>query len=216
LVHREQGSPSPGLRVDARRNQQRILRAAARLLAIDPGTSIQLIADEAQVARPTVYRRYPTKEALVDAILSDAMDQFDATLAQVATHSSTAAEAVEQLIRSLARIGSDYPILFTAPSAHPSSGDEGNAARQGMAALVARVDDQIARGHRDHTIRTDIAPPVLRHALFGALAMTLQLRQQEPMAATLTPEEVGDQVASLLMNGLRPHREAQRSGDAEG
>lgn len=203
-----QGNPSPELRIDARRNQQRILRAAARLLAADPATSVQQIADEAEVARPTVYRRYPTREALMDAILAEAIAEFDATMAHVAGHSSTAAEAIEQLIRSLAQISTDYPILLSgAVAAHqPSTDDAGSTSRRRMADLVDQFDAQIARGQHDHSIRTDLAPEIVRHALFGALALALQLRQQQPIDAPPGSGEVGEQVASLLMDGLRSHR----------
>jgi AcrR family transcriptional regulator len=199
------GKASPELRIDARRNQQRILRAAARLLAADPATSVQQIADEAEVARPTVYRRYPTREALIDAILDEAIAEFDATMADVAKHSSTAAEAIEQLIRSLAQIGTDYPILLSGPHAahQPGTDDAGSASRRRMAGLVDQFDAQIARGQHDHSIRTDLAPEIVRHVLFGALALALQLRQQQPFGTPLSSGEVGEQVASLLMDGLR-------------
>ena len=49
-------------------SQRRILLAAARVLADDPAASMQQVADEAQVARPTVYRCYPSTAALVEAI----------------------------------------------------------------------------------------------------------------------------------------------------
>ena len=201
-----QDKPDSGLRSDARRNQQRILRAAARLLAADPTSTIQQIADEAQVARPTVYRRYPTREALIEAIVAEAAAEFGAALDHVASHSGSAAEAIRQLIGWLARISADYPILLSGPDgAHPPRDD----ARGDMTALVGRFDAQIARAQQDHSIRTDLAPEILRHSLFGALAMSLRLRQQQPAGTRLGPDEIGEQVASLFMEGLRPRTPAK-------
>jgi AcrR family transcriptional regulator len=164
LVRGGQERPDSGLRSDARRNQQRILRAAARLLAADPASTIQQIADEAEVARPTVYRRYPTREALVEAIIAEATAEFAVALDDVASQAGSAAEAIGQLIRQLARISADYPILLSGPDgAHPP----GDGTRREMAALVSRFDAQIARGQQDRSVRTDLAPEVLRHSLFG-------------------------------------------------
>jgi AcrR family transcriptional regulator len=204
-----QGKPGSGLRSDAKRNQQRILRAAARLLAADPTSTIQQIADEAQVARPTVYRRYPTREALIEAIIAEAVAEFGAALDHVASHSGSAAEAIEQLIRWLARITADYPILLSGPDAAHQPHDD---ARPDMAALVGQFDAQIARGHQDQSIRTDLAPEVLRHSLFGALSMSLRLRQQQPAGTRLSPDEIGEQVASLFIEGIRPRTHAKPGG----
>jgi AcrR family transcriptional regulator len=213
LVRGGQERPDSGLRSDARRNQQRILRAAARLLAADPASTIQQIADEAEVARPTVYRRYPTREALVEAIIAEATAEFAVALDDVASQAGSAAEAIGQLIRQLARISADYPILLSGPDgAHPP----GDGTRREMAALVSRLDAQIARGQQDRSVRTDLAPEVLRHSLFGALSMSMRLRQQQPAGTRLGPDEIGEQVTSLFMEGLRPRAPAGpgRAGQA--
>jgi hypothetical protein len=85
-----------------------------------------------------------------------------------------------------------------------------------MAALVSRFDAQIARGQQDRSVRTDLAPEVLRHSLFGALSMSMRLRQQQPAGTRLGPDEIGEQVTSLFMEGLRPRAPAGpgRAGQA--
>lgn len=57
------------LRADAERNRQRILDAAAELVA-ERGLSVSMdeIADHAGVGVGTVYRRFPDREDLVDAL----------------------------------------------------------------------------------------------------------------------------------------------------
>jgi AcrR family transcriptional regulator len=63
-------SPEPGrrLRADAQLNHDRLLDAAARAFARD-GTraSLKAIANDAGVGIGTLYRRFPTREALVEA-----------------------------------------------------------------------------------------------------------------------------------------------------
>jgi AcrR family transcriptional regulator len=56
------------LRADARRNRERVLAAAARAFAGDGlGTTIEQIAKDAGVGVGTVYRQFPTREALIEA-----------------------------------------------------------------------------------------------------------------------------------------------------
>ncbi len=182
--------PSSELRIDARRNQKRILLAAARLLADDPAASIQRIADEAQLARPTVYRRYPTREALIEAIAQEAIGEFATALDEAGAAGEDAASTLGRLIRALARIGADYPTVLQSAHAHDT------------ASLVDRVDELIARGQAQGVIRADVTSDVLRHALFGALSASLRL-VRNPSARGLTADEIGAQVAAIIVDGLR-------------
>lgn len=59
----------PRLRADARQNQERLLTVAAEALARDGAdASLKAIAQEAGVGIGTLYRRFPTREALVEAV----------------------------------------------------------------------------------------------------------------------------------------------------
>ena len=60
----------PGLRADARRNRARVLRAAQEAFAAE-GLAVPLdeIARRAGVGAGTVYRHFPTKEALFETIV---------------------------------------------------------------------------------------------------------------------------------------------------
>lgn len=182
-------APAPDLRADARRNQRRILLAAARVLADDPAASMQRVADEAEVGRPTVYRRYPTKEALLEAISREAAAEFAAALDQAQAAGDGAAGTLARLIRELARIGADYPVVLQ--SAHA----------QDTAELVARVDELIARGQAAGELRGDVASDVLRHSLFGALSAGLRLARDP--AARRDAEQVGAQIAAIIVEGMR-------------
>lgn len=64
-------SPQP-LRADAARNRETVLAAATRAFAAsDTEPSIRAIARQAGVGVATVYRHFPTREALVDAVYRD-------------------------------------------------------------------------------------------------------------------------------------------------
>ncbi len=66
---------APPLRADARRNRDALLRAA-RLVFANQGLDAPLdaIAKEAGVGRATLYRRFPTRDALISAISEDELD----------------------------------------------------------------------------------------------------------------------------------------------
>ena len=65
------------LRADAERNRQRILDAAADLFA-ERGLQVSLdeVAERAGVGVGTVYRRFPDREALIDALFQVRVEEF--------------------------------------------------------------------------------------------------------------------------------------------
>ena len=86
------------LRADARRNREAILRAARHIFA-KHGSQAQIddVAKRAKVGVGTVYRHFPTKEALFEAL---AVDKFD-RLAQYADESMEIEDPWEALVTFL-------------------------------------------------------------------------------------------------------------------
>ncbi|MBT2512963.1 TetR/AcrR family transcriptional regulator [Arthrobacter sp. ISL-30] len=64
------------LRADAERSARAILEAAERLLAEDPGASMEQIAEAAGLTRTTVHRRFANRQALTDALAVSAKLQL--------------------------------------------------------------------------------------------------------------------------------------------
>jgi len=94
------------LRADARRNLERILASARSLFAErGPGAQMEDIATHAGVGIGTLYRRFPTKEALVTELVRERFQEFGVIAAEceaieapydaVATMMRRHAEAVE-------------------------------------------------------------------------------------------------------------------------
>jgi AcrR family transcriptional regulator len=68
---------APALRRDARENRDRILEAARVCFATHGvDASVEEIAQRAGVGMGTLYRRFPTKHALVEAVLEESLDAF--------------------------------------------------------------------------------------------------------------------------------------------
>ncbi|MGM7648091.1 TetR/AcrR family transcriptional regulator [Nocardia sp. JW2] len=73
----------PAVRADARRNRALILAAAQRALA-ERGTSVSLmeVARRAGVGAGTVHRHFPTKTALLEAVMQERVDRLAALAAE--------------------------------------------------------------------------------------------------------------------------------------
>ncbi len=83
-AHAERSRP---LRADAERNRRRILTAAREVFArrgLDAG--LDEIARHAGVGTGTVYRRFPEKSLLIEALFEDRLDQMLALVEGAATH----------------------------------------------------------------------------------------------------------------------------------
>ena len=67
----------PSLRRDARANRDRILEAARASFATDGvDVPVEAIAQRAGVGMGTLYRRFPTKQDLVEAVIAESLDAF--------------------------------------------------------------------------------------------------------------------------------------------
>ena len=76
---------APHLRADAQRNLERILEAARAVFAEDGlDASVADVAERAGVGTATIFRRFPTKDDLVAAMLEHELEAIVAARAQAA------------------------------------------------------------------------------------------------------------------------------------
>src|ERR687883_144691 len=92
------------LRADAERNRKRILEAADEVFA-ERGLDVSLddIAAAAGVGVGTVYRRFPDKEALIDALFEDKLGEVVEVIRK-AVDLEDPWESFETFVRSVARL----------------------------------------------------------------------------------------------------------------
>jgi AcrR family transcriptional regulator len=92
------------LRADARRNRERIMAAGRELFAREgPQAQMDEIAAHAGVGIGTVYRHFPTKDALLTAMVRDRFQEF-AEIATLAEEIPDPLQALESVMRSSAEI----------------------------------------------------------------------------------------------------------------
>jgi AcrR family transcriptional regulator len=81
----------PALRKDAARNRDKIL-AAARASFDEDGVDVgvEVIAQRAGVGVGTLYRRFPTKELLIEAVINEVLERVQTAAESAAAHDSPA------------------------------------------------------------------------------------------------------------------------------
>jgi AcrR family transcriptional regulator len=96
------------MRADARRNRDRLL-AEARAAFLEHGTetSLEQIASRAGVGIGTLYRHFPTREALLEALLRERFDALTAG-ARALLDQRSPREALFEWTRDLARSSTTY------------------------------------------------------------------------------------------------------------
>lgn len=94
------------LRADARRNRERLLASARELFARTGHASTEEIAAHASVGIATVYRHFPTKEALLTALVRDRFQGF-VDMAHAAEDITDPFEALEAILRGYGEAADD-------------------------------------------------------------------------------------------------------------
>src|SRR5918911_3339110 len=89
-----------------------ILDGAARTLAIQgPAASMNDVAVEAGVARATVYRYFPNRQALLDELVELAVAEAGARLAAARIDQLPVEEAVPRAVRALLDVGDAFVVI---------------------------------------------------------------------------------------------------------
>ncbi|MFG2290138.1 TetR/AcrR family transcriptional regulator [Streptomyces sp. NPDC048595] len=157
------------LRADAQRNREKILAAAVRAFATEGlDAHLERIAKEAGVGSATLYRNFPTREALIEAVYRNEVTQLCD-----AAPTLLAAKPPYEALRAWTRLFLDYVTakygMIDALRAIAATGSSpyGHSREMIQAALTALMDACTAAG----LIRTDISPADIGAALEG-IALT--------------------------------------------
>jgi AcrR family transcriptional regulator len=191
-VDRLSTTPGRKTRADAERNRLRVLETA-RALFTDRGDDVQMpeLARAAGVGIGTVYRHFPTRQALVEA----AAEQRFAELAEFARTECRRQRARDNgLARYLSHVGAvlagDRGLSAALQVARGSSETEPRGAAR--AELEAAVGELIKDGQAAGTVRGDITVADV-YMLVGAVSATIR-----------TGSGNWDRFIDLALNGLRP------------
>jgi AcrR family transcriptional regulator len=159
------GAPVGTLRQDAERNRQRIL-AAARELFAERGleVSVERIAARAGVGIGTLYRRFPTKEALIDAIFEARLAEYVQVAERALEHEDGwggLRDFLEAALELQARDRGLKEILVS--ERHGRQGVE--AGRDRLGPLIAAL---VGRAQREGKLRADLTPADMAMIMWSA------------------------------------------------
>jgi AcrR family transcriptional regulator len=197
-------------RADAIRNRERVLEAAKVVFSAGgPEASLEAVARTAGVGIGTLYRHFPTREALFEAVYRREVQQL-ADLAQELKEEAQPVEALRQWMRSnvnfvATKKGMSAALALAAykPSELISSSFE-----QLKQAVGGLLDRAIAKGE----IRADISPEDLIRALVGMCYMHDQPGWQ---ASVLRLVDVFVDGLRNRPNRHRPKTDRKREASAE-
>lgn len=187
------GSPEPSsrrLRADARTNQDRLLEAATALLA-RPGadTTLKAIARQAGVGIATLYRRFPTRESLIEAVYRNETAILAGSAAALLAES-----APREALRSWFRAFLDYMDTKQGMSeALPAIlGSQEGLRMQSRDVLCGAIDSILHAGAADRSLRTDLSAYDVMMAIGGIALIT----------AHENDHALGGRLTDLLVDGL--------------
>jgi len=197
--HRTQGvgpasapGPERALRADARRNYQRLLSAAAEAFTEHGADDVSLeeIARRAGVGIGTLYRHFPTRQALLEAVYTDQVAGLRA-LADDLLATKPPAEALATWLRALIDFGRTKRSLSAAMLATMSKDSE--LISSSSATMLGALTDVLTRAQQDGTAHADANPKDLLR-LGHAISMTTDWAADPAQA---------DRLLALLIDGLR-------------
>jgi AcrR family transcriptional regulator len=185
------------LRADAERNRKRILAAAAELFA-ERGLDVAIdeIAAKAEVGIGTVYRRFPDREALVDALFEDKIHEIEA-IALEALRVSDPWDAFERFMRGVCTLHARDRGLKEAMLSDHRGAERACRARETIAPLGAML---LSRAQAAGAVREDLvaADVPLMHFAVGYIAE--KTRDASP--------DAWERLLMILLDGLKAQRTA--------
>jgi AcrR family transcriptional regulator len=176
--------PEPKLRADARRNREKVLSAARETFA-ESGYDVPLdeIAARAGVGAGTVYRHFPSKEALFEAVTRARVEDLIADAQQRAA----AAEPGPAFFGFLLRLADEAAAKRDLPQAIAVPGTVQDELRSSLGLLLRNAQNAGA-------VRSGVTAADLVVLLKGMLVSL----QQDPDPG------LRDRIVAIITDGLRP------------
>lgn len=179
------------LRADARRNRDRLLEVAVRAFSRGgPDATLEGIAKEAGVGIGTLYRHFPTREALVEAAYRSELDKLCDPVPEL-----LAGMAPDRALRTWMDRFVEYMTTKRgmADALRQVIASGGNPYAHSRAKLTGAVGALLEAGARAGTVRSDVDPA---DVLAGLTGVTLVAGAPENRAQA-------GRLLDLLVDGLR-------------
>ena len=178
-------------RADACRNRDRLLEVASEAFARDGvEASLERIAKDAEVGIGTLYRHFPNRDALMEAVYRRNLDQLIADADELAANKPPV-EALEEFMQRFVRyVATKKGLAAHLKTVVTADSDLFTSSQERMNATIGKlVDAAVACGG----IRPDADPQDIFRALAG-VCMTSDISQSQEQPC---------RIARLLIDGLK-------------
>ncbi|RFC78556.1 TetR/AcrR family transcriptional regulator [Streptomyces sp. AcE210] len=180
-------------RADVQRNRAALLETAQRdFLQHGVGTSLEAVAKEAGVGPATLYRHFPTREALLAAVLQRRTEEFVARRASI-EQLGDAAEALERWLRAMEEYLSAFSGLPDPLMAAARAQDPDNPLTIPCDILITATDQYVRAAQRAGRVRASVHG----YDLFLAACSVAWIK------GTGTEEKSLDRLRTLIASGYR-------------
>jgi len=193
---KEKGTRKP--RADAIRNRERVLEAAKTVFSAGgPDASLEAVARAAGVGIVTLYRHFPTREALFEAVYRREVQQLADLAEQLKQQQAQPVNALRQWMRSIVRFVATKKGMSAALALAADKNSElvSYSSNRLTRAVGELLDRAIATGE----IRGDIGPEDLLRALVGMCYMHDQPGWQTSVL----------RLVDVFIDGLRKRRNSR-------
>lgn len=187
------------LRKDAERNRKRVIAAARELFAVHGlESTLNEVAHHAGLGVGTVYRRFPTKESLFEAIYVDGMDQLSG-LAEAALRHENSWEGFEWFVHQMCEITATNRGLREIAFSKAHGGDHVEAGRARLLPLLSKV---VERAQKDGYLRPEASATDM--PFFGVLTGAVSEFAGEVNA------DLWRRYMAILIEGMRRRDDQER------
>ncbi len=190
------GEPRP-MRADAQRNYTRLLEAASGAF-VEHGAddvSLEEIARRAGVGIGTLYRHFPTRQALLEAVYTDQVESLSARADEL-LRAESPGDALADWMRALMKFSSTKKSMTTALLA--TLGTDSELLSACSKQIKEAAESLLDRAQQAGAVRADIDPKDL-----------MRLVHAVNIATEKTPEPgQADRMLALILDGMRPQQSA--------
>ncbi len=153
-------------RADAQRNRERVLEAAKTVFSAGgPDASLEAVAREAGVGIGTLYRHFPTREALYEAVYRREVEQLS-ELAEELKSDGAPVEALRKWLRANVEFVATKKGMAAA-LALAAGGASSELTAFSFERLTKAVGALLHRAAASGEVRTDVSPEDLLRTLVG-------------------------------------------------
>lgn len=179
------------MRADARRNREKVLKAGRKCLA-DEGFDAQMedIARRAKVGVGTVYRHFPTKDALVEALAAERFKGLTEK-AREALDNPDPWAGFSEFMHYSASVQANDRALSEIMGAQPETM---RAAAEGSG-LFEPIGELVAKAQKAGSLRPDVVPDDVPMLICGLA--------RAPRRGSKGPEMNWERYLGIVLDGLR-------------